>query len=311
MKIPLPPDLPDDGPELEHLIRQYELHFAPLKKGNEAKIIWANNAKQRTKFAIVYLHGFTASHREGHPWHTSIANHFGCNLYLARLHSHGLRREDFLEGFNYPGLLKSTLDACRIGQKIGEHVLLMGTSTGGALALYAAGSLQYPVKVEAIMLASPLVHFYGYQSLLLENKFGRGLAKMIGGNDYIYNLNGDVSPEEAQIWYPCAPLSAAMALGEMIEYIMKPPLLSNVNCPVLVGYYYKNRQNHDQVVSPNAIMNMKKQLGTTDDKMRFINFPEAGNHVICNGLISKSVPALVTETIDFLENVVGIFHSPK
>lgn len=305
MKINLLKGLPNNGLELENLIHESELEFAPLKAGNEAKIIWANNRKEKTKYSIVYLHGFTASHIEGQPWHTTLARHFGCNLYLARLHSHGLDKENFFEGFNYPALLDSVLEACRIGQKLGENVLLMGTSTGGGLALHAAGSLHYPVTIKGLLLVSPLIHFYGYQALLLENKVGRFLAKIISKN-YIYNLNGELLPGEQQVWYPYTPLNAAIELGEMLQQMLRPELFSNVRCPVFTGYYFKDKIEHDYIVSPHAIQTMFKQLGTADAKKRLVNFTNAGSHVICSDIISNSVEELINESIRFLEDVVGI-----
>ncbi|MFZ8461094.1 alpha/beta hydrolase, partial [Staphylococcus aureus] len=71
-----------------------------IKENNEARIVWANDTlKQKTNYAIVYLHGFSASQEEGNPVHRNIAKQFGCNLYLARLAEHGIDTVDAL--FNY------------------------------------------------------------------------------------------------------------------------------------------------------------------------------------------------------------------
>jgi hypothetical protein len=64
---------------------------------NEARIVWANDSlKQKTEYAIVYLHGFSASQEEGNPVHRNIAKQFGCNLYLSRLSQHGVDTTDAL-----------------------------------------------------------------------------------------------------------------------------------------------------------------------------------------------------------------------
>ena len=52
-----------------------------VKPNNEAKIIWADSNHQQTDYAIVYLHGFSASQMEGDPVHRNIAKQFHCNLY--------------------------------------------------------------------------------------------------------------------------------------------------------------------------------------------------------------------------------------
>ena len=44
-----------------------------LKPDNEARIVWADSSRQKTAYAIVYLHGFSASLGEGDPTDTDIA----------------------------------------------------------------------------------------------------------------------------------------------------------------------------------------------------------------------------------------------
>ncbi len=74
------PTVPSNATELENYIQQNEAQHK-LKPNNEARIIWADSLKTKTEYAIVYLHGFSASQEEGRPIHTNIAREFGCNLY--------------------------------------------------------------------------------------------------------------------------------------------------------------------------------------------------------------------------------------
>ena len=88
------PNVPAGAAELENFVKENEsLH--KIKPNNEARIIWANDSsKQKTEYAIVYLHGYSASQEEGSPIHTNIAKEFGCNLYLSRLAEHGIDKKD-------------------------------------------------------------------------------------------------------------------------------------------------------------------------------------------------------------------------
>ena len=58
---------------LDSYVRQHEsLH--KLRPDNEARIVWANDSsKNVTEYAILYLHGFSASQGEGDPVHKRIA----------------------------------------------------------------------------------------------------------------------------------------------------------------------------------------------------------------------------------------------
>src|ERR1022692_2864583 len=84
------PAVPSGAAQLESYVRANEA-MHKLKPDNEARIIWARDSlKQKTDYAIVYLHGFSASQAEGDPIHKNIAKEFGCNLYLSRLAEHGI-----------------------------------------------------------------------------------------------------------------------------------------------------------------------------------------------------------------------------
>ena len=41
-----------------------------------------DSLKEKTEYAVVYLHGFSASQEEGDPVHYDFAKKFGCNLFL-------------------------------------------------------------------------------------------------------------------------------------------------------------------------------------------------------------------------------------
>src|SRR3954470_24147886 len=70
------PNLPVPLPEVEKYIASKESAHK-LRPDNQARIIWANDsAKTKTEYAIVYLHGFSASQGEGDPVHKTVAKDF-------------------------------------------------------------------------------------------------------------------------------------------------------------------------------------------------------------------------------------------
>src|SRR6476469_6803642 len=125
------PELPSDPTQLEQVVNKEEaMHH--LKKNNEARIVWANDSMhQKTEYAIVYLHGFTASQEEGEPVHRYVARHFGYNLYLSRLAEHGIDTTDQLINLTAENYWESAKRADAIGKQLGDKVIRMGTSTGG------------------------------------------------------------------------------------------------------------------------------------------------------------------------------------
>lgn len=301
-----PAVLPDNPAELESLIEVHENEAAPLKKDAQARIIWHDNKrKNKTTYSIVYLHGFKSSQGEGFPVHQTIAQRFGCNLYLSRLSGHGLHREHNFVHLTAADLLQSAVDACRIGQKIGENVIIMGTSTGGSLGLWVAASREYPVNIAALILYSPLIHLYGINSLLLENLIGRSILGCIPGRNYQLTYDPFL-PREDAIWYSSYNLNGALVLGETIQKIMRRSTFAHVICPVFAGFYYKNPEQHDRVVSTSAIQRLGGMLGTPKENIMIENFPNAASHVICSSLLSNAVQQVTEKTVRYLRHIVGL-----
>lgn len=297
----IPDQLPKDGHHLEEIIADHEKLHEPLKKRARAQIIWHDaEKKQTTPYSIVYLHGFKASHPEGHPVHTRVAEQLGCNLYLSRLYGHGQITKKRLSDLTPENLIQSAVDALRIGQRLGDRVIIMGTSTGGALAAYLAASQSYAPSVAALVLYSPLVHFYGIRSLLLENSLSRKLLSLFPGKNFLIRQEDPFTPATKNIWYHSYHLNGALALGETVQQITRSNVLANVRCPAFLGYYYKNEKEHDRVVSTSAIKRMGQQLGTPPEDVLLKNFPEANSHVICSSLLSNAVQDVISATVSFL-----------
>lgn len=115
------PVLPSEARSLENYVSDNEsLH--KLKKDNQARIIWSDSTKSKTDYAVVYLHGFSASQEEGDPVHEDFAKKFGCNLYLSRLAEHGIDTTEPLLNFTADKLWNSAKEAYAIGRQLGKNV---------------------------------------------------------------------------------------------------------------------------------------------------------------------------------------------
>jgi esterase/lipase len=155
-----------------------------VKPDNEARIVWANDStRAKTPYVIVYLHGFSASQEEGNPVHRNIARQFGCNLYLARLSEHGIDTTDALMNMTATSLWESAKEAYAIGKQLGEKVILMGTSTGGTVALELASNFD---DVAGLVLYSPNIAINNPSAFLTNNPWGLQIARMvIGGKENV------------------------------------------------------------------------------------------------------------------------------
>ncbi len=293
------PETPSSPMVADSLLKTHEANY-PVKPDNEARIIWADDSlKSVTEYVIVYLHGFGASQREGAPVHRRIAQKYGYNLLLTRLSDHGLSNDVNLDRFSVQRLWDSALESLSIARALGDKVILMGTSTGGTLALKMASLFD---DVETLILLSPNVRVRDDNAWILNNRWGLPLAKIITGSDkMVSDEKGDWYPK---YWYPEYGLEAVAELQELIETTMVPEVFVQVTQPVLLLYYYNDEVHQDSVVSVQAMLEMYQQLGTADSLKQKMAFPDAGNHVIGCDLRSGDVEGVYRAVDAFLEETI-------
>ncbi|MGB0917154.1 MAG: alpha/beta hydrolase [Flavobacteriales bacterium] len=285
---------------LDKYVAFSESKFENLKAGNEAKIFWSNDSVAKTEYAVVYLHGLSASHEEGSPVHTDFARRYGCNLYLTRLYGHGLDSPDALIDLTPENYLQSAKQAIAIGKTLGDKVILMCGSTGATLGLYLAA---HDSEIEAVICYSPNIDIYDSNSKILTKPWGLQLTRLVmGGNNRSY----EAPDEYKKYWQTSYRIEGLLATRSLIDATMTSETFGKITQPVFVGCYYKDEENQDKTVSVQAMRDMMPQLGTEESQKRMIEFSEVKAHIITNPLRSNDVESVKEETFKFAEKVVGL-----
>ena len=275
-----------------------------LKSDNESRIFWAKDSvKERTDYAVLYLHGFSASWYEGYPAHVKFAEKFGCNLYIPRLASHGIDTVDALIDMTPDRLWESAKEALIVARGLGKKVIIMSTSTGGTLGLKLAAD--FPEYVHGLILYSPNIRINNGAAFLLSKPWGLQIGrKSVGGKYRI--TNEDFESKDCQYWNCKYRMEATVYLQQLVESTMKKETYEKVMAPVFLGYYYKDENNQDDVVKVSAMLKMFDQLGTNAENKTKVAFPEAGSHVIACELTSGSVEKVISESIKFGTEVLKL-----
>lgn len=294
------PSVTADFAALEKHIAEKENSFKALRPNNEARIVWADSNQTKTEWSIVYLHGFSASWKEGDPVVLDMAKRYNCNLYLSRLYAHGLDTAENMLNLTADKFLQSAKEALAIGKAIGEKVLVVTCSTGGTLGLYLASGVG---NIDALVLYSPNIKIYDPTAAMLDKPWGLHIARAVTGTNY---HSWKATDKKKKYFTTHYRMEALVALQSLISHTMKKETFEKITCPVFLGYYFKNKEEQDKVVSVKAMLKMFTQLGTAPELKRETSFPEAGNHVICSAFNSKDIEGVERETFKFCEEVIGL-----
>ncbi len=296
------PEVTADIHALENQIKTREKQLKNIRPDNEARIIWFDSIPKKTAYSIVYLHGWSASQEEGDPIHLETAKRYGCNLYLPRLAGHGLSEEEPMLDLTADAVIDSAKEAIAVAKRLGEKVIVMGTSTGGTLALHLAGG---DVDIAGLLLYSPNIEIYDSNAKLLTKPWGLQLARLVKGGDY-HEFDTDIDLKN-RYWTTKYRLEALTHLQAMVDYTMVPETFEKVGQPTFLGYFHKNDSIQDKVVSVPAMLRMFDALGTPAGKKRSIAFTEVGDHVMTSHVSSKDLESVQKETNRFIEDVLGIY----
>jgi esterase/lipase len=291
---------------LEKEINNTEKSYLNLRENNEARIIWADaSQKKKTPYSVVYLHGFSASQGEGAPMHEDFAKRYGSNLYLARLYGHGLKEEEALLDWTPEKFIESAKRAIAIGEQLGEKVIVMGTSTGCTAALYLASGNP---NIHALINYSPNIDVANQDAWLLTQQWGLQMGRYTNGSDYHSWVPNQGTANLVTYKYR---LEAVVALKSLIDATMTAEVFSKITQPLFMGYWYKNEQIQDHVVSVSRMLEMYDQLGTPETKKRKIAFDEATNHVLASPLWNENFEKVKKETFNFAEETLGLVPVEK
>jgi esterase/lipase len=295
-------DIPDSAQALPAYIASKESKTV-LKPGNEARIVWADTVQpKKTKIVFMYVHGFSASPMEGDPLHRVVAKKFGANLLLARVAGHGVPDSDStFATVTADEYYQSVENYYAIAKKLGDEVVVLGTSFGGAMSLILAAN--HP-EIKALMLYGPCIAIKDPNATLLDNPWGLQMAHLITGSDY-----RDIpvmAPGHAENWSLHYRLEGVVAVQNLLTHAMTKEVFEKVKIPVFMGYYYKDEEHQDNVVSVDAMKVMFEQLGTPAGLKKSEAFPNSGNHVITSNLLGKLTDKPIASSEAFLRDVVKL-----
>lgn len=287
--LTLAPGTVAPGADLDALIAAEEAAVPGVRDGAARQIVWAGAPGEKTPLSIVYLHGFSAAAPEVRPLPDRVAEALGANLYFARLRGHG-RDGAAMAGVTVNDWINDTARALEIGRRIGERVIVMGTSTGGTLAILAASHPDMSRDLAGLVLLSPNLRVAGWSGRVLEWPLADVWGPALLGAERSFPPHNE---GHAANWTTRYPTAALAPLGALTRHVRKlNPADQTVPAMFLVS-------SEDRVVDTAAARRTAARWGAPSDLVPVVMGPDddPSGHVLAGDILSPKKTAPIAEKI--------------
>jgi alpha-beta hydrolase superfamily lysophospholipase len=282
--------------ELDAWLAERESAVADVVPGTAKTILWADEEPggRRTDIALIYLHGFSATRRELSPTVEQVGEALGANVFFTRLAGHG-RTAEALGEATVEDWKADVREAWEIGRRIGERVVVIGTSTGASLALWLATQAEFAAQPAALVLVSPNFAPADRRARVLSWPGGAALAWVMTGRYFQFEPENE---RHARYWterYPSSALVDMMGAAAAGA----DAALERVATPTLMLY-----TEQDDVVSVPALKEAYGRIGAEVEPRpakKLVEVAGATQHVPAGDILSpQTTQSVIREMTRFL-----------
>lgn len=268
------------GEDLDAWLAASEAKAGGITPATEKRIYWAGAKGARTGWAVVYIHGFSASSEEIRPVPDLVAQGLGANLYYTRLAGHG-QGGAAMAGPTAGDWMSDVAEALAIGRRLGERVLVIATSTGGTLAAEAALQPALAAQMDGIIFVSPNFGLNSPLAGMLTWPYARTWAPWVAGRERCLD---PINELHARFWTLCYPTAAVFPMAALAAHAVAADY-RGVTLPALFLF---SRQ--DRVVAPDATEVVAARWGgaVTVETVTLAAGDDPWRHIIAGDILSPS-----------------------
>lgn len=268
-----------------------------LIPGTEKRIRWQQPGK-RTDYAVVYVHGFSATRQETAPLAERVADALHANLFETRLTGHGHSKQP-MHGASAEDWMTDMAEALAIGARLGDRVVVIGTSTGATLALAMSGYAD-DFRITDFVLISPNIEHRDRAAGWLTRPGGPLLARLLVGETRTWTAHNDA---QAKYWTTSYPVEAVIEVMRLVDYTRSQlPLDLDQGLLVFVS-------PEDTVVSPDATRQAFAGISAARKQLVEVRTAEdPGRHVLAGDILS---PGTTDELAGMIVAFVAAGSTPE
>lgn len=270
---------------LETWLDAREAEVPDLRPDAKKSIIWAGERGAKTPLSVVYIHGFSAAAPELRPVPDQFAAALGANLYFTRLKGHGRDSAAMAEA-SVRDWADDLAEALAVGRAIGDRVIVMGSSMGGALASLAALKPNYGANVAGVAFFAPAFRLPSPAGRIVTLPFARQWGPALIGE----TRNVDArSPAHGEAWTLSYPLVSVLPLGALVQ-VVGDMEKSKATVPAIFFF-----SDEDQVVDAMATRKAASTWGARHELVPLVmgEGDDPGSHVIAGNILSPGQNDLI------------------
>lgn len=291
----MPRKLPEAMDQLTRFVAEREALRTQPVPDTEARILWFNPERPaQTEWAVVYLHGFSATRRETAPLAEKVAQDLNANLFETRLSGHG-DSGDALASATAEDWMRDTREALLVGKKIGKRILVIGVSTGGTLATLSAVHDTYLDASDALVLLSPNFGPKSDSAQLLLWPWAEHWIPLIIGETRSWTPQNEA---HGQFWtnsYPVTALFPMMALVDATQNM----LVESLQIPLHVFL-----STEDPTVSAEKTQAMYDRMASSPHRQLTKVTGPGDNHVIAGEILSpQRTQSIQTSIVEWAQTL--------
>jgi len=276
-------NLPDN---LDNYLKDSESKYTDITPDTEKIIKWYNKEKIKTKYSVVYIHGFSATRHECEPVTDMVADYIKANVFYTRLTAHGRGQEPF-KNVTVNDWLNDINEALAIANKIGNNVIIVGMSTAAPLIMWL---VKNNPDIKAVILISPNFGLANKYAKLLLLPWGNVLSRLFIGKYYGFKPRNEL---HAKYWTTKYRVEGLLQMTAIVDYSQKIDF-SLIQIPCLFIY-----SENDEVVDIEWLKKVYKSIGSKNKKI--IDLPGAKDHMITGDILCpETTKPCVNFIIDFL-----------
>ncbi len=271
-----------DGTEKKFFIHEN------ITNNDTDKFFYNGKKYNKSKYSIVYVHGFSSSRQEISPTFEKVSKDLGFNIFFTRLKGHGDKNIDNFKNATIEDWVKDIYEAIEIGKKIGKEVIIAGCSTAAPIITYLYN--YFPDKISGLILISPNYSPAGVGPKLIRYPWGKYLPEIFIGKYRTWKPKNNLQKKYWHTHYP------SVSLIPMIEATMlaDETKFSEIDIPLLMLY-----TENDKVIDLNVMIKVYRKIPKKNKTL--YNLKESKNHILAGDAFS---PETTNKAISIIKGFI-------